>query len=252
MISTQTIVDKIEATLDAEGSDRYTFNNDYKQAINQSVDWLVSVFNKAFADKKLTEENLQDLIRTVVYQSNSFSRIRLDAQLMNASVWSILKVNPEPTVYPVNAAINVLPNDYDSQFRSDVSYIKSIYSAKRMTTEQWEDIGKNIFQAGNSTLLNDFKQYAYLNYSNYDSSTYLVGGPEIEISPDSSNKFVGITFLKYPTQINLITDTIEFPETISNLIVQKSLNIISIKQGDQTNLYGITSKDVQTLVQLMV
>jgi hypothetical protein len=252
MISTQDIVDKIEATLDAEGSDRYTFENDYKPAINQSVDWLISVFNKAFADKKLTEENLQDLIRTVVYQSNSFSRIKLDAQSMNASVWSILKVNPEPTVYPLNAAINTLPNDYDSEFRDDVSYIKSIYSAKRMTTEQWEDMGKNIFQAGNNTLLNDFKQYAYLNYANYSSTSYEVDAPEIEISPDASNQFVGITFLKYPTQIDLITDSIEFPKTISNLIVQKSLNIISIKQGDQTNLYGITSKDIQVLVQLMV
>jgi hypothetical protein len=252
MISVQTIVTDIEATLDAEGSDRYTFDNDYKQAINQSVDWLVSVFNKAFADKKLTEENLQDLIRTVVYQTSLFSRVKLDSQSMNASVWSLLKVNPEPTVYPTNASINVLPNVFDSQFRGDVSYIKSRYSAKRLTTEQWEDMHQNIFEAGNDTLLNDFKQYAYLNYSNYSSTAYTVDAPEIEVSPEIPNQFVGLTFLKYPTPISLITDDIEFPKTLTNLVVQKSLNFISFKQGDQTNLYSVSARDIQTLVQLMV
>lgn len=252
MISVQTIVDRIESPLDAEGSDRYRFDNDYKPAINQSVEWLISVFNKAFADKKLTEENLRDLIRTVVYQTSLYSRVKIDNAGMNAAVWSLLKVNPEPVVYPSTATVNVLTNDFDSQFRNDVSFIKSDFSAKRLTSEQWEDKNKNIFQAGNLTLSNDFKQYAYLDYSNYSSTAYTVDGPEIEINPEIPNQFVGIQFLKYPTQIALITDNVEFPESLTNLVVQKSLNFISFKQGDQTNLYAVTSRDVQTLVQLMV
>lgn len=251
MIAVQKVVDRIESILDAEGSDRYTFDQDYRPAINSSIEWLQSVFNRAFADKKLTEENLRDLIRTVVYQTSSFSRVKLDSVSMNASVWSILKVNPEPTVYPSTATINTLPNAYDSQFRSDVTYVRSSYSAKRLSTEQWEENRGNIFEAGNNILLNDFKKYAYLGDANYSSSGY-GSFPEIEISPEIPNQFVGITFLKYPTPINLSTDSIEFPETLINLVVQKALNYISFKQGDQTNLYSVTSRDVQTLVQLMV
>ncbi len=63
MIAVQTVVDRMIFGLDAEGSDRYTFENDFKPAINSSVEWLQAVFNQAFADKKLTEENLRDLVK---------------------------------------------------------------------------------------------------------------------------------------------------------------------------------------------
>jgi hypothetical protein len=252
MISVQSIVTRIESILDAEGSDRYTFEQDYRPAINSSVEWLQAVFNRAFADKKLSEESLRDLIRSVIYQTNAYSRVRLDDPNLGYSIWSILKVNPKPVVYPANATVNTLPNDYSSAFRADVSYIKSEYSAKRLTTEQWEESNTNIFEAGNTTFLNKFQKFAYLNPQNYTSSSYQTGGAEIEVRPEIPNEFVGVTVLKYPTPVNLITDNVEFPETLLNLVVQKALNFISMKQGDQTNLYAVSTRDVTTLVQLMV
>lgn len=251
MISVQSLVDRMESLLDAEGSDRYTFQNDYKPAITSSVEWLQSVFNKAFADKKLSEENLQDLIRSVVYQTNSFSRVKLDATNLGFKVWSILKVNPEPQVFPANSIVDPVANLYTSKFRPDLSFIKSNFSASRLTTEQWENAHQNIFEAGNSFMNGSLKTYAYLNYSNYSSSSYLTG-PEIEIQPEIPNEFVAFQLLKYPTPILLITDSVEFPESLTNLVVQKALNFISVKQGDQTNLYAVTSKDIMNLVQLMV
>lgn len=252
MISVQSVVTRIESILDAEGSDRYTFNQDYRPAINSSVEWLQAVFNKAFADKKLTEENLKELIRVVVYQTNAYSRVVLDDPNLGMSIWSILKVNPKPVLYPSNSVVQVLAQPYLSKYRSDVSFIKSDFSAKRLSTEQWEQSKENIFEAGNEFFSNQFKKYAYLNPQNYTSSTYLPGGPEIEIRPEIPNEFIGVTILKYPTPVQNISDSIEFPETLYNLVVQKALNFISMKQGDQTNLYAVSTRDVQTLVQLMV
>lgn len=252
MISVQSIVDRVESILDAEGSDRYTFNEDYKYAINSSVEWLQSVFNKAFADKKLTEENLKDLIRVAVYQTNAYSRVRLDDPSLGLFIWSILKINPKPSVYPDNATVDILAEDYLSKYRDDVSFIKSNFSAKRLTTEQWEESNDNIFEAGNSKMLESFINYAYLNPQDYTSSSYAPGGAEVEVKPSVPNEFIAVTFLKYPTPIDLITDEIEFPKSLLNLVVQKALNFISMKQGDQTNLYAVSTRDIQTLVQLMV
>lgn len=251
MIAVQSLVDRMESLLDAEGSDRYNFENDYKPAITSSVEWLQAVFNKAFADKKLSEENLQFLIRTVIFQTNSFSRIKLDTTTLGYKIWTILKVNPEPKVFPTTAVIDPVTNPYDSKFRPDLSYIKSDFSASRLTTEQWENSHKNIFEAGNTFMGGSLKTYSYLNYSNYSSSLYL-SGPEIEIQPEIPNQFVGVQLLKYPTPVQLITDSVEFPESITDFVVQKALNFISVKQGDQTNLYAVTSKDISNLVQLMM
>lgn len=252
MISVQIISDRVLSRLDAESSDRYTFDRDIKPAINSSIEWVVAVFNKAFADKKLSEENLRELIQVVIYQTNSFSRIGFDPLSLGFSVWSVIKINPEAEVYPTNATITPVSNAFDSLFRDDLSYIRSKFSAKRLTMEQWEDKTDNIFEAGNDKLSNSFKSYSYVNFASYSSSSYNTTVSETEIAPAWENKFVGVSLLKYPTQVALIADNIQFPQVLTNLIVEKTLNFISTKQGDQTNLYGITSKEVQTLVQLMV
>lgn len=250
MISVQTVIERLESVLDAEGSDRYTFEEDYKPAINSAVEWLQAVFNKAFADKKLTEEDLKELVKVVIFQTSQFSRIYLDQ--IDDSIWSILRINPEPTVYPSDATITAQNDPFASLFREDLTYIKSKYAAKRLSLEQWEENVDNIFEAGNETLLNDFKSYAYLNYADYSSTAGNAGGPEIEIRPELSNKFVGVAYLKYPTPITDENDSIEFPESLINLVYQKAANFISYKQGDQTNLYSVTDKDVNVLVRLMI
>lgn len=251
MISVQTVVDRLKSVLDAEGSDRYTFNEDFKPAINSSVEWLQAVFNKAFADNKLTEENLKDLIRVSVFQTNIFSRVYLNQATLGTSVWSILRVNPEPTVYPDGSPLTVT-NDNNSLYRPDLAFVKSKYSAKRLSLEKWDENSENIFEAGNTFMSNKFKSYAYLNFVNSSSSNYIPGGAEIEIRPEIPKQYVAITYLKYPTPISSITDSIEFPESLINLVYGKAANFISIKQGDQTSLYSVTTRDVEMLVKLMI
>jgi len=252
MISVQTVVDRINAVLDAENSDRYLFEQDHRPAINSSVEWLVSVFNRAFADRKLTEENLKDLVRTVVFQTNSFSRVFFNEADMGYKIWSVMRIMPEATVYPTNATITPVASPEISLFRDDLTFVRSKHSAKRFTFEEWDENVDNVFEAGNERISAAFKSYAFLAFSNYGSTSYNAGGSEVEIRPEWNNQFVGATFLKYPTPVQLITDNIEFPETLLDLVYMKAANFISFKQGDQTNLYGVTKADVDSLIQLMV
>jgi hypothetical protein len=245
MIAVNDIVSRIASALDAENSDRYTFNEDYAPAINTSVEWIQTVFNKAFSENKLSEESLQDLVRTVVYQTSSISRVYIDQSVLGFDVWSVLKINPEPFIFPEGAVVTPTA-PLDSLYREDLIFLKSDYSAKRLTTEQWEGSKKNIFELGNNSMIGSFKTYSYLPYSDYQG-----GKPELEISPSIPNQFVGIQLLKYPTPISLETDNVEYPKNLINLVVQKALNFISFKQGDQTNLYSVSSRDIQVLVSLM-
>ena len=74
---------------------------------------------------------------------------------------------------------------------------------------------------------------------------------EIEIRPYLDNQLVGITYLVYPKQITADTDTILYPQSMKNLLIDKALNFISLKQGDGTTLFAITEREIATLVKLM-
>lgn len=251
MIAVQSIVDLMKFELDAEGSDRYLFDLDFKPAINQSVKWLVSVFNSAMERNKLSAEDLQDLIRTRVWTASTYSRVNFDEVAVGHKLWSILSVHPKPNVFPVASTPTALPNNYASVFESNVAYTDGYWSAKKLTIEQWDDSRKNVFEAGNELLVNGLKSYAYKTHINYDTTSSYAGGKQIEIRPTIAGNFVAITYLKYPEEITLITDDIELPETLTTLVTQKALNFISIKQGDQTSLYGVTETDVNRLIQIM-
>ena len=106
---------------------------------------------------------------------------------------------------------------------------------------------------GNLTLENtDFQDYAYKNF------THLKPGEaaneimeEIEIRPYLNEKFVAVTYLVFPTNISQESDTVLFPKSMKNLIIQKALYFISMKQGDGTNLYSISQAEINSLVSLM-
>jgi hypothetical protein len=249
MIPVQTIVDRVTSILDAEGSDRYLFDQDFKPAINLSKDWVVAVFNKAFADKKLSEENLKELVKTKVWTTSTFSRINIDPSVIN--VWSILGIIPKPTVYPAASIPTVGVNPDTSTLETGVSYISSEFSARRLTIEEWNENKNNVFEAGNNVLTTSFTEYAYLNQGDYSSTNYTTVG-EIEIRPAIPSEFLAVTYLRYPIDISVIGDSMEFPQTLTDLIVNKVLNYISFKQGDQTNLFSVSGAEVATLVKLMM
>tara|TARA_R110000772_G_scaffold1095_2_gene3866 strand:- start:5776 stop:6534 length:759 start_codon:yes stop_codon:yes gene_type:complete len=252
MIAVTEVVSRLDSVLDAESSDRYTFNQDFKQAINYAVEWIQSVLNRAYSENKLTEENLGELTRVSVFQTNAYSRFKMDPTQMGHSVWSILAVLPEITTIPANATIIALADASESIYRTNVSFEKSNFSAKRLTSEEWEENNQNPFVAGNTILNNGLKKYGYLNNTIYTSSNYLESTPQIEVRPSQVRQFVAVRYLIYPNLIAGINDVIPFPKTLTNLVVMKANNFISMKQGDNTNLYSVSAEDVSTLTKIIL
>lgn len=251
MIVTSDLTTRILSALDAEGSDRYRFQRDLVPAINYGIEFLISVFNFAYAQNKLTEENLREVVRQRVWQTSKHSRIYFNPIDTGAEIWTIIRVSPEPILDP---QISPLPNPepMNSMFIPNVNFIRSEYSATRLTMEEWNDGEKNIFMPGNTSLQNAFKNYAYQNFINSKHGNVAANiVPEIEIRPYLDNQLVGVTYLVYPTPISAESDIILFPKVITNLLVDKALSFISRKQGDGTNLYSITKEDISTLVNIM-
>lgn len=246
-IQVQTIIDRCVADLDAEGSDYYKFDNDFKPAINQAVEWLVTVFNQIFADKKVTPEQLRDLIKTKVWQANKFSRVSYNPADTGHDLWSIIAVMPLPTLHP-NNAITPLVNKIQSKFMPNKSFVGSLYSCDRLTSEEWNINQLNPFIPGNTVLTGSLKEFAYRDWSDYSSSTYVnTVAPEIEIRPSVSEQYVAIEYIKYPSPITLITDVLEFPTSMTQIIVEKTLSVIANKQGDQTTLWQINEGDIKRI-----
>jgi len=188
MVSVQSVITLMASQLDAEDSDRYTFENDYKQAINYSIGWIQSAFNFAFSNKKLTEENLRFLVKSKIFQANGYSRV--DLGLLPHSVWSVLRVNPEPVTDPSGTPLFGQANSV-SFLRDDLTFVRSKFSAKKLTLEQWDENSDNIFEAGNETMQGGFKSYAFLNFVDYGQ-----GVSEIEVRPSVANQFVVFCIFK--------------------------------------------------------
>lgn len=249
-IPAQTIVSRMASALDAEGSDYYTFDQDYKHAINYSIGWLVSAFNQAFAENKLSPESLRELTKTKVWQANQYSRVAFDSAAVGHDFWTLLAVFPDPVVNQ-NTGVLPLADKNKSVLKPDISYVSG-QSATRLTLEKWGKADDNVFVSGNSLLSGSLKEYGYLDFGDYSSTSYSNPGLfEISIKPAIPGKLVAIAYVKQPTAVTTINDDIEFPESLTNLIVSAGLKWISAKQGDGSTIYTISDKDVMMLVGLM-
>ena len=251
MIVASDLITSMVSVLDAEGSNRYTFDRDYRPAINYAIKYYASVFNFAFGQKKLSEENLRELTRTRVWQTSKYSRIHFDITDTTEEVWTILRISPEPTLDPqLDPVVN--PDPTSSIFTPDVIFVRSSHSAARQTLEEWNEGERNLFMPGNTILQNDLKKYAYRNFTHSKAGDLAVDIiEEVEIRPYLEEQLVGVTYLVYPTPIVADTDVILYPKSMENLLIDKALNFVSLKQGDGTNLYSVTEREIATLVKLM-
>lgn len=251
-ILVQTIVERMASKLDAEGNDRYTFDQDYKPAINGAIENLVSIMNAAFAQKKLSPENLRELTKVKVWQANSYSRISIKKSDIGHAVWSVVGVYPKPKVNKRPTKLQS-SDESESFFRPDISFIDSDYSADRLTLEEWNQNKSNAFLSGNILLSGGLSEYAYLDMADYSSSSY-TGLPdkiEITIRPYVPNELVAIAYIKTPDSITQQSGSVEFPESMTEMIVDLSLSHIAYKQGDGTSLFQVTDRNIQRLVALM-
>jgi len=249
-IQVQEIVDRCNMMLDAENSDRYLYEQDYRPAINSAIQYVVSAFNSAFEQNKLSPESLKELVRTRVWQASTYSRVAFDATIVGDNLWSVLAVYPKCTTIPTSPTIAAAADE--SVYRSDVSFRDSNYSCHRMTSEGWTQRNLNPFVPGSSLITcDDLVTYAYLDPCDYTGGYTLTNNEfEFEISPSVAGELVAIRYLKLPVETTAIGDTIEFPQSLTNMIVDKTLYYISVKQGE-IPLYTATERELNNLINLM-
>jgi hypothetical protein len=131
--------------------------------------------------------------------------------------------------------------------------LSSSDSCKRLNVEEWATNASNPFEAGydGDQICDALKLYAYLSPFNYEGLNSGVNSSEIEIRPSITNGKITVFWAKKPSTITNLSQNVEFPNSVFQLLFDKALNYIAYKQGDQTSIYGVTSQDIQQLLSVM-
>lgn len=252
MIQAQELRDQLAFALDAEGSDHYVDVLDYIPAMNAAVKWLTSVVNSAFGKDKIGEEFFRDLTFSGVFRTDDCSRVSLN--VFPSDVWSILAIYIKPETRAINGQVAPVTSDVTSSyFLNDLLHKSSYISCKRLSIEEWATSRPNPFEDGydGDQICDELKRYAYLNPINYENTNTGSTSNELEIRPAVTNDNVTVFWVKKPSTIIAITDQIEFPESVFQLLFNKALNYISYKQGDDTSLNSVTDKDIALLLSVI-
>lgn len=243
---------QIRFALDAENSDHYRDDMDIIPSINAAIKWLTSVVNTAYGQDKIGEEFFRELSSSGVFRTSDTSRVSLT--VFPSEVWSILAVYPKPVTRQITGVpVPATPDNTRSYYLPNKLHLSSELSCKRLNLEQWSVNYDNPFEAGyqGNQICEALKLYAYLTPINYQgfSTSYLT--QELEIRPSSPNEEVTIFWAKKPAPIVTLNDEINFPHSVFQLLFDKALNYIAYKQGDQTNIYGVTAQDIQQLLTVL-
>lgn len=242
---------QVLSILDAEGSDRYRDAEDFIPAINNTIRWSVTLFSAAMSAKKISPNVLSELTVTKVWQLSSLSRFAFDPAAVGHEFWIELALYPQAsTIPPFQSVPPLSPTDY--VYLPNLSFVKSKYSAARITEEQDGINTKNPFFPGNSVLTNpELKTYGYMSPSDYSGAYTAQGVYEFQVMPDLPFGCCAMKYIKQPLPITAMTDTIPFPSKILDLMAAKTANFIAEKQGDQTTLYVVSDRDINQLATLL-
>lgn len=249
-IPVQTLVTRIKSILDSEGSDRYTFNEDFRPAIHYAMELSMRMLDIIFAEQKFSPEALVELTRTRVWQTDTYSRFTFNSADLpnNEEMWTLITVHPKAKCKPQGPVL--LLADNISKVRLDLLYLGSEESAARRTYEQSAINKKNPFSPGNDIINNKLITYSVLDASDYTSNNYITPGTyAYEVSPGVPKELIGVRYLIRPSMPALITDSIQFRPQATQLLVDLACNFISWKQGDNTTLFSIANLDKQLVMQ---
>jgi len=234
MIIASTIFSDVLSFLDDDNSGRYGEAKDLVPALNKAVGYLVTVFNSAFEAKKLSPEVLRDLSVTKVLPVTGTNTKKCDLSSIT-DLWTILSVSPDPTVIGS-------PETF-----SDTKHL----SASRLTLEQWDNSSVDPFSPGSGiSIAADFVRAAYIGPNQFmgDGKLYLMMRPGSVFTADK----VAIFYLKNPSKVATGASIIELPQSIYSLLVDKTLNFLSLQHGPESVYNKITDRDVSQLVSLMI
>lgn len=247
----QSLRNQLAFALDAENSDHYRDDLDYIPAINASMKWLTAVVNSAFGENKIGEEFFRELSYSGVFLTNNNSRVSLD--VFPTEVWTVLAVMALPTTESNGNPVPPTPNTTRSYHLDNLIHVSSLNACKRISVEAWTDGLFNPTEAGydGDQICDELKLYSYLQPINYRSVSRGETSQEIEVRPLVKNGQVTVFWAKKPEEITQLSDQIDFPNSVFQLLFDKALNYISYKQGDQTTIYGVTTADIQQLLTVL-
>ena len=241
--------------LDAQpNTDYYDDLEDLVPAIDSSVKWIVSVINKARSENKSTDEVLRELTQARIYRTNDQSRINFDS-----AIWTIDAVAPLPeTIANTTNPPTPTTSGFQSLYRSDLSFVRSYYSAFRKTIEESNQNRMNPFSPGfmpehltqaDLTVGSNLNiTFCYVPSYDYIYPT-VAAGSYIEILPEIPQKLCAVFLVKNHPAVTATADTILFPVSIFNMVYETALQFVSYSQGDDTTIWGVTNNDVALLVK---
>ena len=268
-IAVSNIIQLVKSNLDAEGSDRYRWDLDFIPAINWAQKEITDTVGRLLSDKKFPNERLRELIYTYVFQTSQYSRLFID----NA-------FKPINTILGVYVNITTVPTWSEQTNTTSGSLYLSTYSlidfgntCKRITPEERNECKKNKLVAGYNQANSDITTWAYLDFAIYGNNSYggydpagnviadpppetpdpIIIGSEIEIVPSYKNKVIGVMVLQNPQQIestsqeDFLVAELPFPEAMTNLFVAMILRFLAVKQNDTSNIYKISSDEIETI-----
>lgn len=249
MILAQDLRDQLAFALDAEGSDHYRDDLDYIPAINAAMKWATNLVSVAYGQNKISEEFFRDISYSGVFKTNNNSRVSLN--IFPSEVWTILAIYVDPTTEEISNVPTPTPDTKISYYLPEYVHVSANLDCKRLSIEEWAKNKENPFEAGygGNQICESLRRYAYLSPMNYRPASALPQyTQEIEIRPKLVNKDVTVFWAKKPDQITSLTQYVDFPSSIFQVLFDKALNYIAYKQGDQTNLYSVSSADIQQLI----
>ena len=253
MILASDIFTSIRSTLDDDNSGRYSETDDLAPVVNSAIRYLVQVFNLAFEQKKFAPESLRELVRVKILPVTGTGNIKkVNITLGELNFWSIFGIEPDPglvdnfTTFAPDATIEFTDYAY-----ADADLIETRHKfADRLTLEEWNEKSEDPFSAGSLiSVPSTFARAAYLGPGRYFNAT----DDFILIRPASLfiNNYVAIWHLVNPTVVVDGTSQIEFPQSLFNLVVDKSINYLSRQQGPESKIGPITDKDVTQILSLI-
>lgn len=239
-IPASTVFSRVRSALDDDNSERYTETDDLVPAINSAIDYIKTVFTAAFEMKKLHPFVLSELTSVWIFDPDvvgDTANIDLDSygsHDFNDEVWSIVGVDPNPTVTGSPEVLDESINRF----------------ATRIPYDKWNISQDDPFAAGYPNVPSDFLTVCYTGPGNYfnDGSPYLLLRPGTEFAAVGDR--VAVWVLLNHTEITAGTGVVQFPSNVIPLIEQKMIQYITYQSADD-RLFKITDKEVKELIQLM-
>lgn len=245
--------------LDAEGSQRYLFDQDYKPAINSAISRALTAGGWALANRKGSEEALWELKEDRVFRSNFFGGIAINDAVpsIGHKVWNILAIYAEPTVQPLPTPLQLQTLGNQTKWFSNCIPLESKYPVERMTAEQVAVANTNILMSGNEVLANTpMRSYGYYYMGQRTDAQGIIQATqgELFITPRTlaSQKVFWVSYLRTPALVDNINDSVDFPRSFLRTIGSWALEYLSWKQGDGTNLNSVATKDAGMLFNFQV